>query len=108
MGLGANVPADAIYRNAYKRGGDYVLEFTKTHGAPPVNAFWSVTVYDADGYFVPNDLNRHSLGSESELPQDAEGTVRIFFQHDPPASDNDRKSWLKIPDTGTFSVTARL
>merc|ERR1712228_422335 len=87
FGLGANIALDAIYRSATVfnfSGGDYVLTFSRALGTPPVDAFWSITVYDSDGYFVPNELNRFALGSESGLREAEDGSITIFLQHDPP------------------------
>jgi len=57
MGLGANLPEDAIYPlNLADNTGkpldganSYVIHFTKEN-APPVDAFWSITLYDSEGY----------------------------------------------------------
>ena len=64
-GLGANLPEDAIYPinladdtgKTLDGANRYVLHF-ESSAIPPVNAFWSVTLYDAEGYQVPNSLNR--------------------------------------------------
>ena len=65
LGLGANLPEDAIYplnlgdEAGKPLDGDskYTLNFEKG-SMPPVNAFWSVTLYDRDGFQVANSLNR--------------------------------------------------
>ena len=70
LGLGANLPEDAIYPinladetgKPLDGGSDYVLHFDKG-ATPPVNAFWSVTLYDAQGYQVANSLNRFAVSS---------------------------------------------
>src|SRR5208282_1187208 len=70
FGLGANLPEDAIYPinladeagKPLDGGSNYVLHFDK--GAmPPVNAFWSITLYDLQGYQVANSLNRFAVSS---------------------------------------------
>lgn len=74
VGLGANPPEDAIYPLAV---GDadgqpvmaenrYVLHFDKDE-LPPVGAFWSQTLYDAEGFYVANPLNRFALGDRDAL-----------------------------------------
>src|SRR5262249_57134862 len=70
LGLGANLPEDAIYPiNLADQTGKpldgvskYTLHFDKS-SLPPVNAFWSVTLYDADGFQVANPLNRFAVSS---------------------------------------------
>ena len=70
IGLGANLPEDAVYPIAMTDGdgnpldgaNNYVLHFN-ADDIPPVNAFWSVTIYDNDGYQVANSLNRFALSS---------------------------------------------
>src|SRR5262249_14338567 len=70
LGLGANLPDDAVYpMNLADETGKpldgantYTLHFDK--GAlPPVNAFWSITLYDAEGFQVGNRLNRFAVSS---------------------------------------------
>ena len=68
IGLGSNPPEDAIYPLAFVDGEgnpldgehDYVLHFD-VHDLPPVDAFWSLTLYDREGFQVPNSLNRCAL-----------------------------------------------
>src|SRR5215470_6975540 len=70
LGLGANVPDDAIYPlNLGDETGmpltgtnKYVLHFDKSQ-LPPVSAFWSVTLYDSEGFQVANTLNRFAVSS---------------------------------------------
>jgi hypothetical protein len=68
IGLGANRPQDAVYPTSEKDADDkeydgtkkYVMHFDKGQ-FPPVNGFWSLTMYDASYFFVPNLLNRYTL-----------------------------------------------
>jgi hypothetical protein len=70
FGLGANLPEDAVYPlNLADETGKpldgvnaYIVHFDKG-ATPPVNAFWSITVYDSDGYQVPNSVNRFAVSS---------------------------------------------
>jgi hypothetical protein len=50
----------------------------------PVEAFWSVTVYNKDGFFTPNDLNAYSFNSITSK-RNGDGTVTIHFGGDPKA-----------------------
>ena len=70
LGLGANLPEDAIYPlnladdtgKPLDGANNYMLHFDKG-ATPPVNAFWSVTLYDAEGFQVANSLNRFAVSS---------------------------------------------
>ena len=82
VGLGANLPEDAIYPlnlaeetgKTLDGGSDYVLHFDK--GATrPANAFWSVTLYDAQGYQVANSLNRFALSSWMPFKYNPDGSA---------------------------------
>ncbi|GLK89350.1 DUF1254 domain-containing protein [Pseudomonas turukhanskensis] len=113
-GFGANLAEDAIYPNALQdadgkplQGGQrYRLHFAAGQ-LPPVRAFWSVTVYDADGYLVDNPLNRYALGDRDALKRNADGSLDIYLQADAPASEW-QANWLPIPRDGGFALTARL
>ena len=80
IGLGANLPQDAIYPVAELDGNGkpfdaanrYVMHFDKGQ-LPPVNGFWSLTMYDAGYFFVPNALNRYTLSERDKLKENADG-----------------------------------
>ena len=82
QGLGANLPEDAIYPlNLGDEAGrpldganKYTLHFDKA-SVPPVDAFWSVTLYDTEGYQVPNTLNRFAVSSWMPFKYNADGKV---------------------------------
>ena len=113
FGLGANVPEDAIYPlNLGDESGKpldgtskYTLHFEKT-ALPPVNAFWSVTLYDLDGYQVANPLNRFALSSWMPLKQNADGSLDLYFQNESPGADKEA-NWLPAPKT-PFNLTLRM
>jgi hypothetical protein len=113
LGLGANLPEDAIYPlNLGDESGKpldgankYVLHFDK--GAmPPVGAFWSVTLYDSDGFQVVNPLNRFAVSSWMPLRYNADGSLDLYFQHESPGADR-QANWLPAP-TGAFNLALRL
>jgi hypothetical protein len=113
-GLGANLPADAVYPNA-QRDADgeplsgelrYVLHFP-AGGLPPVRAFWSVTAYDGDGFLVANPIGRYALGDRDPLTFNADGSLDIYLQAEPPEAGR-RSNWLPVAGQGAFRVTARL
>ena len=83
----------------------YVLRFAKGQ-LPPANAFWSLTMYDADGFPIDNPINRNQIGTYDTLAPDADGAVTIYIQHASPGSDKEG-NWLPAP-TGSFNVVLRL
>lgn len=83
----------------------YVLTFDPP---PPVNAFWSVTMYDAaTQLFVESPINRYSIGDRTPgLVTGPEGTVSIYLQHDEPTDPAERANWLPAP-AGPFYLVTR-
>jgi hypothetical protein len=114
LGLGANQPEDAIYPlNIADANGkplvgqhEYVLHFGKEE-IPPVNAFWSVTMYDQAGFQVANPLNRFAIGDRDDLKYNPDGSLDLYIQHEDPGPDK-QSNWLPSPATGTLGVTMRL
>jgi hypothetical protein len=88
-------------------GRRYVVRFAPGQ-LPPVDAFWSLTVYSGAGYLVGNPIDRYSLGSKDDLKRDADGGVTLqLASSNPHGADSDEISnWLPIPD-GEFSVQFR-
>jgi hypothetical protein len=113
LGLGANLPEDAIYPlNLADEGGkplegtnQYTIHFEKG-GTPPVRAFWSVTLYDADGFQVGNALNRFAVSSWMPFKYNADGSLDLYFQSDSPGKDKEA-NWLPAPKAA-FNLTMRL
>jgi hypothetical protein len=112
-GLGANLTEDAIYpANLADEAGKpldgtnrYTLHFDK--GAmPPANAFWSITLYDNDGYQVANPANRFAVSSWMPFKSNADGSLDLYFQNDRPSPDKEA-NWLPTPK-GPFNLTMRL
>jgi hypothetical protein len=114
QGLGANIPAEALYAITFTddkgfplRGTQsYIIHFTKDQ-LPPVNAFWSLTIYDAQTKFlVPNVIDRYAIGDRSrQLMYNADGSVDIYIQHDVPHAK--KSNWLPAPG-GAFYLVLRL
>ena len=104
IGLGANRPQDAVYPTAEKDadGKDfdgaahkYVMHFDKGQ-MPPARAFWSITMYDASYFFVPNPLNRYTLSSRNKFVTNPDGSVDLYLQADAPGKAKEA-NWLPAP-----------
>ena len=104
FGLGANRLQDAIYPVGQKdgSGGDfdaaskkYILHVDKGQ-MPPVNGFWSLTMYDAAYFFVPNPLNRYTLSQRNKFVTNADGSVDLYLQADSPGKAKEA-NWLPAP-----------
>jgi hypothetical protein len=78
-GWGANAPEDATYVPVVpaKNDGKTVHRLT-IKGAVPVDGFWSISVYGADGYFHVNDQNVYSINGTT-AKKDADGSITIQF-----------------------------
>src|SRR5262249_7549258 len=84
----------------------YTVTFPKGQ-TPPVNGFWSLTLYNEHHFFASNDINRYSLGTKSKsLKFDPDGSLTIYVQDDaPPAEQGD--NWLPAPKGADFSLYVR-
>jgi hypothetical protein len=113
LGLGANLPEDAIYPiNLADDAGKpldgankYTLHFDKGN-TPPANAFWSVTLYDADGFQVANPLNRFAVSSWMPFKYNPDGSLELYFQNESPGKGKEA-NWLPAPK-GSFNLTMRI
>ena len=112
-GLGANPPEDAVYpvllADASGRpitGEErYSIHFDADK-LPPVDAFWSITMYDAEGFQAANELDRYAIGDRDPLVYNADGSLDIVIQHENPGPDREA-NWLPAP-TGPLGITMRL
>jgi len=113
IGLGANRPQDAVYPTSegpslltsYTGDKKYVMHFAKG-GLPPVNGFWSLTMYDEGYFFVANPINRQSISARQNLKHNADGSVDLYIQNESPGADNE-SNWLPAPK-GKFILMLRL
>jgi hypothetical protein len=113
QGLGANVVEDAIYPlNLADESGKplegankYTITFERG-AAPPVNAFWSITLYDQEGFQVGNVLNRFAISSWMPFKYNPDGSLDLYFQNESPGKDMEA-NWLPAPK-GPFNLTMRL
>ena len=103
IGLGANRPQDAVYPTSeedfeekpYSGANKYVMHFDKGK-MPPVNGFWSLTMYNAAYFFVENPLNRYTLSARNKLKENPDGSIDLYLQHDNPGKDKE-SNWLPAP-----------
>lgn len=113
LGLGANLPQDAIYpMNLGDEAGKpldgaskYTIHFDKAT-LPPVDAFWSITLYDSEGFQVANALNRFAVSNWMPFKYNADGSLDLYFQNESPGS-NKEANWLPAPKGG-FNLCMRL
>lgn len=113
VGLGAILPADIQYPTAFDDGENkpldaanrYVLHFYKGQ-TPPTNVSWSISMYDPQGYYVPNRINRYNLAAWMALKSNADGSLDIYIQTDSPGADKE-SNWLPAPTTGPFNLVIR-
>ncbi|KFC65825.1 Hypothetical protein precursor [Bosea sp. LC85] len=103
IGLGANRPQDAVYPTSkvdaqgrkYNGANKYVMRFPKGH-LPPVEGFWSLTMYDDKYFFVNNPLNRYSISARQDLKTNPDGSTDLYIQKDSPGKDKE-SNWLPAP-----------
>jgi len=113
IGLGANRPQDAVYPTSegpdvlkkYSGEREYVMHFNKGE-MPPVKGFWSLTMYDAGYFFVPNALNRYTVSQRSKFKTNKDGSVDLYIQQESPGKDKEG-NWLPAPP-GQFILMMRL
>jgi hypothetical protein len=84
----------------------YTVTFAKGE-TPPVNGFWSLTLYNEHHFFAPNELKRYSLGTKNkDLKYNSDGSLTIYVQAEPPAEAL-RSNWLPAPGGADFSLYVR-
>jgi hypothetical protein len=113
IGLGANPPEDAVYPllladadgKPVTGESDYVIHFDADQ-LPPATAFWSITMYDDEGFQAANELDRFAIGDRDQLSYNADGSLDIYVQHERPAPER-VSNWLPAP-LGSLGITMRL
>ncbi len=114
IGLGANPYEQAVYPlnladaegNVPVGGKKYVIHFDRD-ALPPVDAFWSLTMYDEEGFQVANRLNRFAIGDRDPIRFNPDGSLDLYIQHESPGKDRE-SNWLPSPASGTLGMTLRL
>jgi hypothetical protein len=114
LGPGWNRPQDAVYPLSQKdaKGDDYngadhkyKIHFEKGQ-FPPVKAFWSITLYDPDFFFVPNSINRYELSQRNKFITNKDASVDMYLQAESPGKGKEA-NWLPAPK-GKFVLVMRL
>jgi len=114
VGLGANPAEDAIYPiNVADADGKpmiggqrYIMHFNKDE-IPPAGAFWSLTMYDGDGFTIPNAIERYALGDRDDLKFNPDGSLDIYIQFESPGKDKE-SNWLPSAKSVVLSPELRL
>jgi hypothetical protein len=114
IGLGANLPNVAVYPIAQTDrllqtltgANKYVLHIPAKQ-LPPVQGYWSLTMYDMGGFFVQNALGRYNLNQASNFHRNADGSIDLYVQRTAPTSAAQRQNWLPAP-AGAFRLMWRL
>ena len=112
--LGNAIPEEAMFFHGFfDHNGDklngtensYQIHFN-ANSFPPVNAFWSVTLYDSDGFLVENPLNKYSLSdSNPDLQFNEDGSLDLYFQNRAPDKSK-TTNWIPAPKE-EFTLTLR-
>jgi hypothetical protein len=87
---------------------NYTLTFAQAE-LPPVNAFWSVTMYDGKSQFlIDNPINRYLINSPMlpDMKTNPDGSLSLYIQKESPGKDKE-SNWLPAPD-GTIYLVMRL
>jgi hypothetical protein len=112
-GWGANLPEDANYPSTkvdssgspLNGSNVYRVHFDKGT-TPPVNAFWSITMYDEQYFFYPNALNKQTVSPRDNLKYNDDGSLDLYFSHAQPAG-VPASNWLPAPDAA-FTLMMRM
>ena len=110
MGAGVNQPYDVFYPLLVDDRGpgeeSHAMHFAQGW-APPVNASWSISLYDHEGYTVPNQLGRAQVSSNSPLLYNEDGSLDIYVQPESPGGEWER-NWLPAPVDRAWTLMMRL
>jgi hypothetical protein len=112
-GLGANPPEDAIYMSCVQDSSGATLDGSQKYRIhfdkdkmPPVRAFWSVTMYGPDGFFIANPINRFAIGDRDSLKFNGDGSLDLYISQSAPEGAKEN-NWLPAP-AGVFNLTLRM
>ena len=110
-GPATHIAQEALYFGAKSNGqslsgeNKYLLKFPSGQ-LPPVDAFWSLTLYGQNFFLVENQINRYAIGDRTAgLVYGSDGSLEIHVQAEPPASGT--SNWLPSPPSGAFQLVLR-
>lgn len=116
IGLGANLPEDAVYpKTTADRTGQtlntnkkYTMTFPKGE-LPPAKSFWSITMYNQEQFLAENPIERYAVGSKDSFRYNSDSSLTIYIQKDSP-SEEWVSNWLPTPqgDGLSFNMMMRL
>jgi hypothetical protein len=112
--LGADLGEDVLFLTTIADGDGKPLESSNRYtihfdaaALPPVDAFWSLTAYDDRQLFMPNKLQRYTIGDRTGLTRNADGSVDLVLQSQHPGAEK-VANWLPTPVEGRFTLVLRL
>lgn len=116
IGLGAPLPSLAMYPftvtdfHLHPLAGSerYVAHIPKRDLPFPARAFWSLTMYDSKGFFVPNSAHVYLINHRSNVHYNADGSLDVYIQPGAPSSALQRRNWLPSPAGRAFRLIMRL
>jgi hypothetical protein len=112
IAIGANLAEDAVYPLSY--GPDMLTTYSGAHkyvmhfnggDFPPVEGFWSLTMYNEQQFLVPNPINRYTVSQRNKFKTNADGSVDVYIQNESPGKDKEQ-NWLPAPKD-KFMLTLR-
>ena len=114
MGLGANPVEDAIYPTAvadidgrpFDSARRYLMHFDPGQ-TPPVDAFWSLTMYDQRQLFAANRIGRFAIGDRDALKFNTDESLDLHICRESPGEVLE-SNWLPAPASGPFTMNLRL
>lgn len=114
FGFGANIGQEALYPTTFTDiqgkpltgANNYTIHFDPGQ-TPPVDAFWSVTMYNNKSLFVDNPINRYAIGMFTEgLKNNTDGSLDIYLQSKSPGQERE-SNWLPAPQD-SFNLILRM
>ena len=109
----ANVPEESFYPSGVTDATGAPLDGSKSYQIrfapgqlPPVNAFWSLTMYRmSDGNLVENPISRYSIGNRTRgLQTGQDGSLTLYVQMAPPSDPEQKANWLPAPAAPFYMV----
>ena len=111
--VGTELAEQVVYLNTRVDADEHPLDGSKAYvlhfeagQTPPVAGMWNLAMYDEGMLFIPNEIDRFSIGSTTDgLTTNEDGSTTIYIQRARPDGDH-AANWLPAPD-GPFNLTMR-